>query len=410
MELKPDFPVERYRADFPILHQSVEGHALAYLDNAATTQKPQCVLDALQQYYAQDNANVHRGVHTLSERATAQYEAARDTVKSFINAAHREEIIFVRSATEAINLVAQSYVRTHANRNSQIVVTAMEHHANIVPWQLACEYTHAELKVIPMNESGELILDDIDELLSDNTTLLAVGHVSNALGTINPIKTLIDKAKAKGIPVLIDGAQAVHHMPVDVQALDCDFYVFSGHKTYGPTGIGVLYGKRDVLNSMPPYQGGGDMIRTVSFTKTTYSPLPTKFEAGTPHIAGAVGLARALTYLNDIGLDKIAAYEAYLTQYAHEVLRTVPGLKFIGTASEKTSVVSFVIDKCHPHDIGTILSSQGIAIRSGHHCAMPVMEFYDLPATARASFSFYNTTEEIDRLVEGLLKVKEVLG
>ncbi|HTM09673.1 MAG TPA: cysteine desulfurase [Verrucomicrobiae bacterium] len=404
------FDVARVRRDFPILHQRVHGKPLVYLDNAATTQKPQAVIDALVHYYTTDNANVHRGVHQLSERATEAYEAARVTVQHFLNAAESCEIVFVRGATEAINLVAQTYGRSVLCAGDEIVISAMEHHSNIVPWQMLCDEKGARLRVAPINDAGELILDDYERLLNSKTKLVAVSHVSNALGTVNPVKRMIDLAHARGIPVLVDGAQAAPHLKIDVRALDCDFYVFSSHKVFGPTGFGVLYGRKSLLEKMPPYQGGGDMILSVTFEKTVYNALPYKFEAGTPHISGAIGLAQAINYLAGIGLDAIIAYEAGLLAYATRKLVAIPGLKIIGTAREKAGVISFVMDGAHAHDVGTILDQEGVAIRTGHHCAMPIMERFAVPATARASLAFYNTKEEIDTLAQGIHKVREVFA
>jgi len=409
-DIVPGFDVERVRADFPILEQTVHGHKLVYLDNAATSHKPKAVLDAILHYYQCDNANIHRGVHYLSERATEEYETARKVVQAFLHAAQASEIIFVRSATEAINLVAQTYGRTHVGHGDEVLITAMEHHSNIVPWQLLCEEKAAKLRVAPINDNGELVLDEFEALLGARTKIVAVGHVSNALGTINPVGEIVRLAHQRNIPVLVDGAQAVPHMAVNVVDLDCDFYAFSGHKLYGPTGIGVLYGKASLLDRMPPYQGGGDMISSVTFEKTVYNKLPHKFEAGTPHMAGAVGLRAAIEYLNRLGLDTIEAYEHQLLTYATEQVAKIPGLRLIGTAREKAGVLSFVMDGIHPHDIGTILDQEGIAIRTGHHCAQPVMERFGVDATARASISFYNTKEEIDRLVAGIQKVREVFG
>ncbi len=388
------YDVEAIRRDFPILHQKVYGHELVYLDNAATSQKPRSVIDAISRYYENGNANIHRGVHYLSEHATEEHEAARRTVQAFLNAADKREIIFVRSATEAINLVAQSYGRKHVKAGDEIVITAMEHHSNIVPWQMLCEEKEATLKVVPINDRGELILEELPKLLTPKTKIVAVTHVSNALGTINPLRKIIEIAHARNVPVVVDGAQAVPHLKVDVQALDADFYVFSGHKVYGPTGIGVLYGKRALLEAMPPYQGGGDMIRSVTFEKTLYNDLPYKFEAGTPNIGGAIGLGVAIDYITQLGIDNIAAHEHELLVYGTEALSAIPGVRLIGTAKEKAAVISFLIDGIHPHDIGTILDREGIAIRTGHHCAQPVMQRYKIPATARASFALYNTRAE----------------
>jgi cysteine desulfurase / selenocysteine lyase len=402
--------IERIRADFPILHRTVHGKPLVYLDNAATSQKPRSVIDAVSSYYEQENANIHRGVHYLSERATEDYEAARKTVQAFLNAQHSHEIIFVRGATEGINLVAQTFGRMRVGSGDEVVVTAMEHHSNIVPWQMLCEEKGAKLRVAPMNDSGELVLDEYAKLLGPRTKLVAVTHVSNALGTVNPVRKMVELAHAQNIPVLLDGAQAVPHTGVDVQALDCDFYAFSGHKLYGPTGIGVLYGKSALLDAMPPYQGGGDMISSVTFEKTIYNKLPYKFEAGTPDVSGVIGLGAAIQYVNSLGIEKISAHEHDLLEYATETVSAVPGVRLIGTAKEKAGVLSFVFDNIHPHDVGTILDQEGIAIRTGHHCAQPVMERFCIPATARASFALYNTKQEVDALVKGLKKVREVFA
>lgn len=404
------FDVERIRGDFPILHQHVHGKPLAYLDNAATTQKPGQVIEALVHYYSFDNANIHRGVHQLAERATRQYEEARINVQRWINAADSREIIFVRGATEGINLVAQTYGRAHVQAGGEIVISGLEHHSNIVPWQMLCEEKNAHLRVIPINDRGEILIDKFRELLNARTRLVAIGHISNALGTINPVREIIQLAHAANVPVLIDGAQAVPHSRVDVQALDCDFYAFSGHKMYGPTGLGILYGKKKLLEAMPPYQGGGDMIRSVTFEKTLYNDIPYKFEAGTPDIAGVIGLGAAIDYLGGIGMEKIAAYEADLLSYAEERICDIGGVRIIGTASRKASVISFVIDGIHPHDVGTILDREGIAVRTGHHCAQPVMDRFGIPATTRASLAFYNTHEEIDRLADGIIRVKELFA
>ncbi|MFI5399004.1 MAG: SufS family cysteine desulfurase [Candidatus Binatia bacterium] len=402
--------VAKIREDFPILRYPVHGKPLVYLDNAATTQKPQVVIDTLSRYYTTANANIHRGVHTLSERATQAYEAARATTRRFLNAADDREIIFVRGATEGINLVAQSYGRTFLKPGDEIIISTMEHHSNIVPWQILCEQVGATLRVITINNDGELHLDVYEGLLNERTKLVAIAHVSNALGTINPIRQVIDLAHHWNVPVLVDGAQAVPHLQVDVQALDCDFYTFSAHKLFGPTGIGVLYGKAALLDRMPPYQGGGDMISLVTFEKTHYNTLPYKFEAGTPHIAGGVGLGAAIEYVSRIGLDAIAAYEHDLLAYATDSLNAIEGLDIIGTAKEKAGVLSFVLEGVHPHDIGTVLDREGIAIRAGHHCAMPVMQRFGVPATARASLAFYNTEEEIDAMVAAVRKVKKVFA
>jgi cysteine desulfurase/selenocysteine lyase len=402
--------VASIRSDFPVLERTVHGLPLSYLDNAASSQRPRAVIDAMSRYYETSHANVHRGVHTLSQEATDLFEGAREKVRRFINAKSTTEIIFVRGTTEAINLVAQSYGRPTLGPGDEILISWLEHHANIVPWQMLCQQTGATLKVAPITQSGEVDFDAFVALLSPRTKLVALAHVSNALGTVIPVHRFIAAARARGVPVLLDGAQAVPHMTVDVQALDCDFYAFSGHKMCGPTGIGVLYGRESLLNTMPPWQGGGDMILAVSFEKTVYNGLPYKFEAGTPDIAGAIGLGAAIDYLETLGMERIAAAEQALLVYANEQLATVPGLRFIGTAPEKAAVVSFTIDRVHPHDLGTILDHEGVAIRTGHHCAMPVMDFFGLPATARASFAFYNTRAEIDRLVAALHTAREMLG
>ena len=388
----------------------MHGKPLIYLDNAATSQKPKCVIEALTRFYQMDNANIHRGVHQLSERSTQSYEAARGKVQRFLNAANTREIIFVRGATEGINLVAQTYGRKYVGAGDEIVISAMEHHSNIVPWQMLCEEKGAVLRVIPINDRGRGGVRPVRKLLNHRTRLVAVSHVSNALGTINPVREIVKTAHGCNVPVLIDGAQAVPHMKVDVRSLDCDFYVFSGHKVFGPTGIGVLYGKEQLLEEMPPWQGGGDMIRSVTFEKTTYNELPYKFEAGTPHIAGAVGLGAAIDYVRAIGFDAIGAHEAALLEYGTRQLQNVPGLRLIGTAREKASVLSFVMDGFHPHDIGTIVDREGVAIRTGHHCAQPVMDRLGIPATARASLAMYNTKEDIDALVASLGRVQELLG
>ena len=406
----PPYDVERIRADFPILHQKVHGHPLVYLDNAATTQKPRQVIDAITRYYERDNANIHRGVHTLSQRATEEYENARKTVQEFIGAEDPREIIFVRSTTEAINLVAQTYARQNLKPGDEVLITAMEHHSDIVPWQMICEEKQGKLRVAPMNEAGELVLNEFERLLTERTKLVAVAHLSNALGTINPIEQIIEMAHAKDVPVLVDGAQAAPRLPVNVRELDCDFYAFSGHKIYGPTGIGVLYGKLAQLEAMPPYQGGGDMISSVAFERTVYNKVPHKFEAGTPDISGPIALKAALDYVSRLGIENIERHENELLEYATKRVSAFPGIKLIGTARQKAGVLSFVMEGVHPHDIGTILDQEGIAIRTGHHCAQPVMERYGIPATARASFGLYNTKEEIDALVSGIKKVQEVFG
>ena len=404
------FGAEKIREDFPILWTKVHGKPLVYLDNAATTQKPQAVLDTLMRYYTEENSNVHRGVHFLSQVATQAYESGRTRVRQFLNASHDREIIFTRGTTEGINLVAQSYGRKHLRAGDEVIVSAMEHHSNIVPWQMICEEKRASLKVIPMNDAGELVMDEYERLLSDRTQFVSVVQVSNALGTINPISDIIGLAHRRGIPVLVDGAQAIPHMPVDVRALDCDFYVFSGHKLFGPTGIGVLYGKAELLESMPPYQGGGDMISAVSFEKTVYNTLPHKFEAGTPNIAGTIGLAAAIEYVEKIGMKQIAAYESELLEYGTELLAAIPGLRLIGTAKKKAGVFSFLLDGVHAHDIGTILDLEGVAIRAGHHCAMPVMKRFGVPAIARASLAFYNTHADLDALAKAIHKAIEVFA
>jgi cysteine desulfurase/selenocysteine lyase len=401
--------VDAIRRDFPILHQQVNGKPLVYLDNAASSQRPQAVIDAISSYYQRDHANVHRGVHTLSQRATDAYEGAREVIRHFINAADTKEVIYVRGTTEAINLVAQSYARPRLKAGDEILISALEHHANIVPWQLVCEQTGATLKVIPIDTTGQVDYAAFEKLIGPRTKLLALAHVSNALGTVIPVAKFIAKAKQSGVPVLLDGAQGVPHSPVDVRALDCEFYCFSSHKMCGPTGMGILYGKKQLLEQMPPWQGGGDMILTVSFEKTTYNQLPWKFEAGTPNISGAIGLAAAIRYLQQVGMERIAAYEQQLLDYAHERLQEVPGLRLVGTAPRKAAVVSFTLEGVHPHDIGTILDTEGVAIRTGHHCAMPVMDFFKIPATARASMSFYNTFEEIDALVSALNRARSLL-
>jgi cysteine desulfurase/selenocysteine lyase len=402
--------VAKIREDFPLLRQTVNSHPLVYLDNAATSQKPQVVIDSLVDYYTNTNSNVHRGVHTLSQLATDDYEGARAKVRNLLNAAHDKEIIFVRGTTEGINLVAQTFGRQNIGQGDEIIISALEHHSNIVPWQLLCQERGATLKVIPINDAGELLMDDYERLLSPRTKLVSVLHVSNALGTINPAKQIVEMAHSRGVPVLLDGAQAAPHMQVDVEDLGCDFYVFSGHKLYGPTGIGILYGRADLLESIPPWQGGGEMIRSVTFQETLYNDLPYKFEAGTPNIAGAIGLGVAIDYVSNIGLDRISAWENELLEYGTQCLSSIEGLRLIGTAENKSAILSFIMDTAHPHDIGTILDSRGIAIRTGHHCAQPVMERFGIPATARASLAFYNTKEEVDILVKGIDRVIEVFS
>jgi cysteine desulfurase / selenocysteine lyase len=404
------FDVEKIRHDFPILARDVRGKKLVYLDNAATSQKPRAVIDAITRYYEQENANIHRGVHFLSQLATSEHDRARQAVRSFINASDVKELIFVRGTTEAINLVAQTYGRVNVGSGDEVLITAMEHHSNIVPWQILCDEKGTKLRVAPINDAGELILDEFAKLLTSRTKIVAVAHVSNALGTVNPLAQIIEMAHKKNIPVLVDGAQAVPHMKVDVQALDCDFYTLSSHKMFGPMGIGVLYGKAELLEAMPPYQGGGDMISSVTFEKTTYNKLPFKFEAGTPDVAGAIGLGAAVEYLNEVGMDNIAKYEHELLVYATDKLSAITGVGLIGTAKERAGVISFVIENVHPHDVGTILDQEGIAIRTGHHCAQPIMDRFGIPATARASFAFYNTKEEVDALVNGIVKVQEVFA
>jgi len=404
------FDVARIREDFPVLHQMVNGKPLVYLDNAATTQKPQAVIDALVRYYSADNSNVHRGVHTLSQRATEDYDSGRSKARQFLNAASDEEIIFVKGTTDGINLVAHSYARQHLGEGDEIIISTMEHHSNIIPWQVLCQEKGAHLRVIPISDSGELLMDEYESLLSSRTKLVAITHVSNVLGTVNPIKQIVEMAHSQGVPVLVDGAQATPHMPVDVQKLGCDFYVFSGHKIYGPTGIGVLYGKAELLEAMPPYQLGSDMIKSVTFERTVYNDLPYKFEAGTPNIAGVIGMGAAIDYLTEIGMDRIDNYEHGLLEYGTECLSGIDGVKIVGNAPGKASVLSFVMDCAHPHDIGTILDTEGVAIRTGHHCAQPLMNRYGVPATARASLSFYNTRDEVDLLVKAIDRVIEVFS
>ena len=394
--------IEKIRKDFPILSQKVNNKPLVYLDNGATTQKPQIVIDAINKYNSQENSNIHRGVHTLSQNATDAYENARKKVQSFINAKHSHEIIFTSGTTGGINMIASSFGKQIINQEDEIIISAMEHHSNIVPWQMICEENGAKLKVTPINKKGELILEELPNLISDRTKIIAVSHISNSLGTINPIEKIIELAHAKNILVLIDGAQAVAHQKVDVQELNADFYVFSAHKLFGPTGVGILYGKEELLNQLPPYQGGGDMIKTVTFEKTTYNELPHKFEAGTPNISGGIGLGVAMDYVNSVGFEFIANQEKELLTYATQELLKIEGLKIIGTADKKASVISFVFDDIHPFDIGTIIDKLGVAVRTGHHCTQPLMDFFEIPGTIRASFSFYNTKEEVDVLVSAL--------
>jgi len=405
-----EFDVRRIREDFPILKEKVHGKPLVYFDNGATSQKPRAVIDAVARYYRAENSNIHRGVHRLSEQATAAYEGARGKVRQFINARADQEIIFVRGTTEAINLVAQSYGRTFLKGGDEIIISAMEHHSNIVPWQILCEQVGAKLRVAPINHDGEIVLEEYSRLLSDKTKFVSITHVSNALGTIVPVKEIIALAHARGVPVLIDGAQAVQHLKVDVQELGCDFYAFSGHKMFAPTGVGVLYGRAELLDKMPPYQGGGDMISLVTFEKTHYNVLPYKFEAGTPHISGGIGLGAAIDYLSALDWRQVSAHERRLLEYATDVLSDIDGLRIIGTAKQKAGVLSFVFDHVHAHDVGTILDQEGVAVRAGHHCAMPVMQRFGVPATTRASFALYNTLEEVDVLVRALGRVLKVFG
>jgi cysteine desulfurase/selenocysteine lyase len=404
------YDVAKVRADFPILNQEVRGRPLVYLDSAASAQKPQAVIDAISRFYTHDNANVHRGVHTLSERATAAFEGAREKVAHFLHARSDKEIVFVRGTTEAINLVVQTFGRKNIGPGDEVLITALEHHANIVPWQMLCEQVGAKLKQVPVDAHGDLVLEGLEALLTPRTRILAVTHVSNALGTVVPVKELIRRAHAKGVPVLVDGAQAVTHFPVDVVDLDCDFYAFSGHKLFGPMGIGVLYGKKERLESMPPYQGGGDMILSVTLEKTLYNRVPYRFEAGTPDVAGAVGLAAAIDYLERVGLEAIAAHDRELLAYAEQALGNVPGVRILGKGRERSGVVSFVMEDIHPHDVGTILDREGVAVRTGHHCAQPLMQCFGVAATVRASMALYNTREDVDALVRGLHKVREVFA
>ena len=404
------FNVNQIRDDFPILKQMVNGNPLVYLDNGATSQKPQSVIDAIVDYYTTTNSNVHRGVHTMSQQATDGYEGARTKIRQFINARDDKEIIYTRNTTEGINLVAYSYGRQNIGPGDDIIVSNMEHHSNIVPWQMLCEEKGANLQVVPIDDSGELLMDEYEKMLSPRTKLVSITHVSNALGTILPAAQIVKMAHAHGAPVLLDGAQAVPHMPVDMQELDCDFYVFSGHKLFGPTGIGILYGKAEYLEAMPPFLGGGEMIKSVTFEKTIYNDLPYKFEGGTPDIAGAIGLGAAIDYVNNLGFDQITAHEDELLRYGTDALSSIEGLKIIGTADHKAGILSFVMDKAHPHDIGTILDEQGIAVRTGHHCAQPVMQRFQIPATTRASLAFYNTKEDIDALIKGIDRVSEVFS
>ncbi len=405
-----NFDVQKIREDFPILKSKVRGKDLIYFDNAATTQKPNKVIERIKKYYEEENSNVHRGVHYLSELATKEYESARETIRNFINAESTEEIIFTRGTTEAINLIANSFGKTFINEGDEIIISEMEHHSNIVPWQILCQERNARLRILPFDDNGELMLDEFEKLFNEKTKLVSIVHISNSLGTVNPIDKIIEISHSFAVPVLIDGAQSIMHNKIDVNELGVDFFVFSGHKIYGPTGIGVLYGKKDYLEQMLPYQGGGDMIRSVTFEKTIYNDLPYKFEAGTPNIEGAIGLKSAIDYLIEIGIEQIAEYENQLLKYATEKLSEIPQLKIIGNAREKGPIISFVLENIHPHDVGTILDLEGIAVRTGHHCTQPVMEHFKVPATTRASFSFYNTKEEIDILVQGIQKVIKVFN
>ena len=402
--------IKGIESDFPVLSQKVNGKKLVYLDNAATTQKPKAVIKSIERYYNESNANIHRGVHALSQKATDLYENSRKNISNFINAESEKQIIFVRGATEAINLVANSHVRPLLNQNDEIIISQMEHHANIVPWQLICEERNAKLRILPMNQRGELILDSLGKIISKKTKFMAINHVSNSLGTINPIEEIVKIAHQHKIKILIDGAQAVQHIPIDIQKIGADFYCFSGHKLYGPTGIGILYGKKQLLNEMPPYQGGGDMIKSVTFDETVYNDVPHKFEAGTPNISGAIGLSAAIDYIREIGIEKISKHESELLEYASKELNKIDNVQIIGNAENKASVLSFVIKNIHPHDIGTIMDSNGVAIRAGKHCTDPVMDFYCIPATARASFAAYNNKDDVDKLIKSVKKAIEVFG
>ena len=402
--------IKGIESDFPILSQKVNGKKLVYLDNAATTQKPKAVVKSIERYYNESNANIHRGVHALSQKATDLYENSRKNISNFINAESEKQIIFVRGATEAINLVANSHVRPLLNQNDEIIISQMEHHANIVPWQLICEERNAKLRILPMNQRGELILDSLGKIISKKTKFMAINHVSNSLGTVNPIEEIVKIAHQQKIKILIDGAQAVQHIPIDIQKIGADFYCFSGHKLYGPTGIGILYGKKQLLNEMPPYQGGGDMIKSVTFDETVYNDVPHKFEAGTPNISGAIGLSAAIDYIREIGIEKISKHESELLEYASKELKKINNVQIIGNAENKASVLSFVIKNIHPHDIGTIMDSDGVAIRAGKHCTDPVMDFYCIPATARASFAAYNNKDDVDKLIKSVKKAIEVFG
>ena len=402
--------IKGIKSDFPTLSQKVNGKELVYLDNAATTQKPEAVIKAIERYYKESNANIHRGVHALSQKATELYEKARENISTFINSESEKQIIFVRGATEAINLVANSYVRPLLNQGDEIIISQMEHHANIVPWQLICDEKKAKLKILPMNQKGELILDNLETIISKKTKFMAINHVSNSLGTINPVDEIVRIAHQHNIKILVDGAQAVQHIPIDIQNIGADFYCFSGHKLYGPTGIGILYGKKQLLDEMPPYQGGGDMIKSVTFDRTTYNNVPHKFEAGTPNISGVIGLSAAVDYVKEIGIEEISKHESELLEYASEELRKIDDVDIIGNAEDKASVISFVIKNIHPHDIGTIMDSDGVAIRAGKHCTDPVMDFYCIPATARASFAAYNNKDDVDKLIKSVKKAIEVFG
>ena len=402
--------IKGIKSDFPTLSQKVNGKELVYLDNAATTQKPKVVIKSIERYYNESNANIHRGVHALSQKATDLYENSRKNISNFINAESEKQIIFVRGATEAINLVANSHVRPLLNQNDEIIISQMEHHANIVPWQLICEEKNAKLRILPMNQRGELILDSLEKIISKKTKFMAINHVSNSLGTINPIEEIVEIAHQHKIKILVDGAQAVQHIPIDIQKIDADFYCFSGHKLYGPTGIGILYGKKQLLNEMPPYQGGGDMIKSVTFDETIYNDIPHKFEAGTPNISGAIGLSAAIDYMREIGIEKISKHESELLEYASKELKKIDNVQIIGNAENKASELSYVIKNIHPHDIGTIMDSNGVAIRAGKHCTDPVMDFYCIPATARASFAAYNNKDDVDKLIKSVKKAIEVFG
>ena len=410
VQIKNELDINAIRRQFPVLNREVKGNRLVYFDNAATSQKPQVVIDELVKYYQEYNANIHRGIHTLAEEATAAFENTRDAVQEFIHAVSREEIIFTRGTTESINLVAAAWGRKNISKGDELIISAMEHHSNIVPWQMLCEEKGASLKIIPINDDGELLIEDFKKLLNSKTKLVSIVHVSNALGTINPVKEIIELAHKAGAVVLVDGAQSVVHMDIDVQELGCDFFAFSSHKMYGPTGVGLLFGKKELLEDMPPYQGGGEMIKEVTFEKTTYNDLPYKFEAGTPNIADTIAFKAAIEFIRKTGRDKVRCHENELLTYATGELEKIPGVRIIGKAKEKTSVISFIIDKLHPQDIGVLLDNQGIAVRTGHHCTQPLMQRYGIPGTVRVSFAMYNTKEEIDRLIEGLQKAIKMLS